>query len=208
MATDTPTNIFFDALSLNHWPLFLQQNYEMHEWRHASAILAADFPREFQDITDVLTNFRLLRSQVAAAGGNKSDISGGIDSQFYARGWVEKSFDTKILVDGYQIEVPTHKVDCYRNGVAFEIEWNNKDPFYDRDLSNFRLLFDLRVVSVGVILTRCSHLQRIFNELGKGSSYGNSTTHMNKLLPRIQGGGAGGCPVLVFGISENLYVED
>lgn len=195
-------------MALNLWSPFLLENYEMHEWHHASAILASDFPAEFHDITEILTNFRLLRSQVAAAGGNKSDISGGIDSQFYARGWVEKSFDTKIVVDDQPVEVPTHKVDCYRNRVAFEIEWNNKDPFYDRDLSNFRLLFDLRVVSVGVVLTRCSHLQKIFNALGKGSSYGNSTTHMSKLLPRVQGGGAGGCPVLVFGISDKLYVED
>jgi hypothetical protein len=30
---------------------------------------------------------------------------------------------------------------------------------------------------------------------------------MSKLLPKIQGGGGGGCPILVFGISKNLYVE-
>ncbi len=196
------------SMALDLWPAAIRDVYEIHEWRHASAVLHTDFPNEFNDIAEVLTDFKLLRSQVAAAGANKSPISKGIDSKFYQRGWVEKSFDTKILVDGHPIEVPTHKVDCYRNGIAFEIEWNNKDPFYDRDLSNFRLLFDLRVVSVGVILTRASHLQAIFDKLGKGSSYGNSTTHMSKLLPRVQGGGAGGCPVLVFGITERLYVED
>lgn len=143
-------------MALNLWPQSILDTYETLEWRHATAILHADFPAEFQDIINVLSNFRLLRSQVAAAGKNKSPISSGIDQQFYGRGWIEKSFDTKILVDGEAIEVPTHKVDCYRNKVAFEIEWNNKDPFYDRDLSNFRLLFDLRVVSVGVILTRAS----------------------------------------------------
>ena len=63
----------------------------------------------------------------------------------------------------------------------------------------------VRVVSVGVIVTRCDELQAIFKQLGKASSYGASTTHMSKLLPRIRGGGAGGCPVLVFGISAALY---
>jgi len=58
-----------------------------------------------------------------------------------------------------------------------------------------------------VIVTRCDELQLIFNRLGKGSSYGASTTHMSKLLPRVQGGGGGGCPILVFGISQKLYVE-
>lgn len=195
-------------MGLEVWPQSLRDKYEMHEWRHASAILRTDFPAEFDDISTILDGFVLKKSQIVAPGKNKSDISTSIDTQFYARGWVEHSFDTKILVDGQTIEVPTHKVDCYRNGVAFEIEWNNKDPFYDRDLSNFRLLFDLRVVSVGVILTRCSSLQAIFNALDKGSSYGNSTTHMSKLIPRVQGGGAAGCPVLVFGISEALYDEN
>ncbi len=53
-----------------------------------------------------------------------------------------------------------------------EIEWNNKDPFYDRDLNNFRLLFELRAVSVGVIVTRCNELQEIFDALGRGTRPG------------------------------------
>jgi len=28
---------------------------------------------------------------------------------------------------------------------------------------------------------------------------------MKKLLPRIEGGGGGGCPILVFGITQKLY---
>lgn len=187
---------------------FIRGHYEIHEWRHASAILASDFPNELADIEAVLKNFRLLRSQVLAPGGSKSDIAGGIDKALTARGWVEKKFETQIRVDEHVMDTPTHKVDCFKNRVALEIEWNNKDPFFDRDLNNFRLLFDLRAISVGVIVTRCSELQNIFNALGKGSSYGNSTTHMNKLLPRIEGGGGAGCPMLVFGISPALYVED
>ena len=50
-------------------------------------------------------------------------------------------------VDGNERLSPTHKVDCYKNRIALEIEWNNKDPFFDRDLNNFRLLFDLRAIS-------------------------------------------------------------
>ena len=103
---------------------------------------------------------------------------------------------------------PTHKVDCYKNRVALEVEWNNKDPFFDRDLYNFRLLFDLRAIDAGAIITRCSELQRIFNQLGRGPSFGNSTTHMAKLSPRLDGGSGGGCPVVVFGIRAAAYVED
>ena len=124
-------------------------------------------------------------------------------------GWVENKFDTKIVVDTAEHVAPTHKVDCYKKRVALEVEWNNKDPFfYDRDLNNFRLLFDLRAIDAGVIITRCTELQQIFNKLGRGRSFGNSTTHMAKLLPRLEGGGGGGCPVVVFGIRGAAYVED
>lgn len=70
--------------------------------------------------------------------------------------WVEKQFATAIVVDGEHSKSPTHSVDCFKGRVALEVEWNNKDPFYDRDLNNFRLLFDLQVIDVGVIITRCS----------------------------------------------------
>lgn len=186
-------------------PAELIESYEIHEWRHAAAILAADFPAEWSDITEVLGTFRLRKSAVAAPGGRKSPISNEIDQGFYDRGWTERMFDTKVVIDRESRDSPTHKVDCFRNRVALEIEWNNKDPFYDRDLNNFRLLFDLRVISVGVIVTRCDELQQIFDSLGKGASYGSSTTHMSKLLPRIEGGGGGGCPIIAFGIKPILY---
>ena len=189
-------------------PEFVRDNYECHEWRHASAILSQDFPAEWRDLCDLLATFRLRRSWVATGGGNKSKLSDFIDGFLGTRGWVETRFQTAIEVDGVRLDSPTHKVDCFRNRIALEIEWNNKDPFYDRDLNNFRLLFDLRVVSVGIILTRADALQDVFNDLGRGTSYGNSTTHMSKLLPRIRGGGGAGCPLLVFGITKALLVED
>ena len=189
-------------------PAFIRDSYECYEWKHASAILCQDFPDEWQDILDLLNSFRLKKSWISTGGGNKSKLSGFIDGFLAKRGWIEKQFQTAIEVDGARLDSPTHKIDCFKNAVALEIEWNNKDPFYDRDLNNFRLLFDLRAVSVGIIITRADELQDIFNQLGRGSSYGNSTTHMSKLLPRIEGGGGAGCPLLVFGITKALLVED
>jgi hypothetical protein len=187
---------------------FIRDCYEIHEWNQASAILKSDFPNEWNDIVDVLKNFRLNKSWITIGGGQKSKVSRAIDRAFYERGWCEKHFKTKVVVDESSMDSPTHKVDCYRNRVALEIEWNNKDPFFDRDLNNFRLLFNLRAISVGVIITRCDELQDIFHSIERGKSYGASTTHMSKLLPRIEGGGGAGCPILVFGITKKLYIED
>lgn len=195
-------------MGINLLPTFVRENYEIHERRHACAILSQDFPNEWDDICGVLSEFRLNKSWIANPGGRKSAVSQAIDGALYRRRWEEKTFDTKIVVDNREDRSPTHGVDCFKNKIALEIEWNNKDPFYDRDLNNFRLLFDLRVVSVGVIVTRCDDLQEIFVQLERGKSFGASTTHMSKLLPKIDGGGGGGCPLLVFGISRRLYVED
>lgn len=185
-------------------PEFIRDQYQVHEWKHACAILKCDFPDEWQDIIELLQHFRLRLSWLVEAGGRKSKVSDHIDNFLYQRGWQEKQFYTAIHIDGREMISPTHKIDCYRNRIALEVEWNNKDPFFDRDLNNFRLLFDLRAISVGVIITRSDELQQIFNEIGRGHSYGASTTHLAKLLPRIEGGSGAGCPILAFGIKAAL----
>ena len=118
-------------------PTALRSLYEVHEWKHACAILENDFPVEWQAIIDTLTAFRCYRNWIDVPGGRKSKVSEAIDSALYARSWVEKHFDTEISIDGQRTKPPTHSVDCFKNRVALEIEWNNKDPFYDRDLKNF-----------------------------------------------------------------------
>ena len=195
-------------MGLNQLPQAILEGYEVHEWRHACAILVTDFPSEWQDLVDLLQSFRLCRSWITVGGGRKSRVASTIDEFLVNRGWQEKEFRTSISVDEKTIESPTHKVDCFKNQVGIEIEWNNKDPFFDRDLNNFRLLFDLRAMSVGVIITRSDQLQEIFDSLGRGNSYGASTTHMSKLLPRLAGGGGAGCPVLVIGITQQQYTPD
>jgi hypothetical protein len=87
------------------------------------------------------------------------------------------------------------------------LEWSNKDPFFDRDLNNFRLLFDLRAVHVGVIVTKSMDLKDVFTGLGIWEKYGTSTTWIPKLIPRIEGGGGGGCPILVIGITKARFEE-
>lgn len=186
----------------------LRELYHVDEWRNAAGVLSTACPVEWEEIIEVLRQFRLRRSEIVAAGGAKSPIARQIDGGFYRLGWQEKQFATAIKLDSETYESPTHKIDCLKGRVALEVEWNNKDPFFDRDLNNFRLLFDLRAIDVGVIVTRGSELQAIFKSLGKGASYGASTTHRDKLLPRIEGGGGGGCPVLTFAIKPALYIND
>lgn len=190
-------------------PATIRCKYEIFDWRNAAAILSTVHSNEWTDIIDVLGAFELRHSDFAVGGGNKSRMAAQIDSALFARGWIEHSFDTKIVVDGVEYPSPTHAVDCFRGKVALEVEWNNKDPFFDRDLNNFRLLYDLRIADAGIVVTRATSLEAVLLEAGRSkTTYGKATTHTDKLIPKIVGGGAGGCPVLVFGIAEGAYVDD
>lgn len=189
----------------NLLPKEIRDSYQIEERHHACSILRTDFPEQWKDLVAVLRDFKLRRSDIAAGGGNKSPISRGIDALFFRRGWAEKSFDIKVTVDGAETLSPTHHVDYYKNRVAVETEWNNKDPFFDRDLTTFRLLFELNVLSVGVIITRADELQDLFAEMGKKGAAGAATTHMSKLLPKMYNRASGGCPVLALGITKRKY---
>ena len=119
-----------------------------------------------------------------------------------------------------------HKVDYVKGKVAFDLEWNSKDQTFDRDLYAFSAFFQTGVIDVGVLLTRSSTLDAIFPRLGYAldssgnidhkrngdprmtyEKYGASTTWMGKLIPRLNAGRNGGCPVLAIGITP-VCIED
>jgi len=192
-------------LGKNLLPDDIRDNYQIEERHHACSILKTDFPSQWRDLIDVLREFRLRKTDFAKKGGNKSPIARAIDSLFFERGWIEKSFEIKVTADGDETLAPTHLVDYYKNRIAVETEWNNKDPFFDRDLTTFRLLFELNVLSVGIIITRADELQDLFIELGKLTAAGQSTTHMSKLIPKMYNRASGGCPVPALGITKKKY---
>ena len=84
-------------MSIELLPKFIRENYEVHEWKHACAILKEDFPNEWNDIISVLTDFRLNKSWIVKPGGRKSKVSGYIDEFLYDRGWIEKEFTTQVV---------------------------------------------------------------------------------------------------------------
>ena len=190
-------------------PEVVRHKFEVFNWRNAIAVLGNVHTEDFAEVLEVLSRFQLNHSDFSVAGGNKSMMAKFIDRELGALGWREKSFNTKIVVDEVETPSPTHKVDCFKGKIALEVEWNNKDPFFDRDLNNFRLLFDLQVIDAGIIVTRTTALQETLAGAGRAATtFGMVTTHSEKLYPKIRGGGAGGCPVLVFGIKPEAYHDD
>lgn len=189
-------------------PQELRELYEIHDYKHAAAILAKEFPAEYEEIRVALMEFRFKRSDIIEGGGNESLIPKRFSSLLKPKGWREAKLEAKMVVNDEEIRVESHKIDYCKGRVAVDLEWNSKDQTFDRDLYAFRTFFDYDKISVGVLVTRSIELNDIFKHLEIMQKYGASTTQMGKLLPRLHSGRNGGCPILVFGITKKLYIDD
>ena len=190
-----------------HVPTDLRDLYEVYEYRHAAALLYSEFPVLYAEVCESLREFRFNRTQVTESGGNESEIPKTFSRLLRPKGWIEGKLSATLTVDSQIVQQDTHKIDYIKGRVAFDLEWNSKDQTFDRDLFAFRTFFDYNKISVGVLVTRSERLDSLFRELGIIKKYGASTTHLGKLLPRMKSGRGGGCPLLIFGITEKLLWE-
>ena len=199
-------------------PTDIAELYEVHDYKHAAAILSVDFPSEFGEVCKAFRIFRLNEEEVKKPGDNESPIPKKFAEILRPMGWIEKSLSAKVVVDDQEVNQSTHKVDFLKGRVALDVEWNSKDQTFDRDLYAFRAFFEYDKISLGILVTRSNELDPWFKALGAyndkhgerrrySDKYGASTTHMGKLLPRLKAGRSGGCPVLVFGITPRLVAK-
>lgn len=189
-----------------HLPKEILDNYKVFDQRHAAAILAAEFPEELQEMCSALSAFRFRESEIVASGGNESDIPKHFSKLLRPLNWKERNLKAALTVDEEVFRPESHKIDYVKSRVALDLEWNSKDQTFDRDLLAFRAFFEYDRISVGVLITRGPQLKDLFKKLGIQSKYGASTTHWDKLIPRLLSGRAGGCPILALGITDALYL--
>lgn len=196
-------------------PEELSDLYEIHDYGHAAAILANEFPVEYNEIVEAHLKFRFTDADVKKHGGNESPIPKKFSKILRPMGWQETSLRLEQTADGVTVSQDTHKIDYVKGPVAFDLEWNSKDQTFDRDLGAMGRFFAFDRISVAVLTTRSNRLDPYFPTLGSvqdkhgvsrpvRAKYGASTTHMGKLLPRLNAKRNGGCPVLVFGITPEL----
>ena len=125
---------------------------------HAEAILAHDFADESRALISQLLNFKVSVSELVTGGGGESGQTQRLRHALDDIGWRKHNFAVQVVIDGATRDGVSHEVDhvlVTRAGtLALEIEWNNKDPFFDRDLENFQRLHALSAISLGVIVTR------------------------------------------------------
>jgi hypothetical protein len=141
---------------------------------HAKAILSGDFPNAAGEIEGVLLNATIPVEEIIAGGGGESKGTQRLRRGLQAQGWATQEFVVKKLINDVPREAISHKMDHVKSyplesggtgTIALEIEWNNKDPFYDRDLENFKRLHADGAISVGIIITRGRTLHDRMREL-------------------------------------------
>jgi hypothetical protein len=209
----TPT---FDGVSVRELPT----GYIYRATRFADLILRDGFPEHFQDLCETLDQFYVGLDELRSGGGNRSTIAARLDGALYDRGWGKQNVEIETRINGQVIsKVRSHEIDLFKlgpgghfPGIAEETEWNNKDPFFDRDLSNFYALHRAGAIAAGIIITRGPRLLRLLMAdprltLEVQKKYGVSTTHWGKLMPRVDVGGGGECPLLLVGIEPERLVE-
>jgi hypothetical protein len=133
---------------------------------HAEAILAHDFPRELELVAQVLVEFRISLEEIITGGGGESGLTQRLRHELSDLNWRKHNFEVQTVVDGRANTGVSHEVDHVKfaeaGALALEIEWNNKDPFFDRDLENFHRLHALSAISLGIVVTRGSTMQAAF----------------------------------------------
>ena len=138
-------------------------DFEVDFRSHARAILQLDFPEVADQLEEVLLASTIPIEEIIGSGGGETKGTQRLRRALKGRGWQKHNFIVQRTIDGVQREAQSHEVDHIRvfasGVVALEIEWNNKDPFFDRDLENFKRLHSDGAISLGIIVTRGASLQ-------------------------------------------------
>jgi hypothetical protein len=141
----------FDALT--------QRGFQVEYVAHAKAILASDFPDAAAELESALMAATIPIEEIIAGGGGEAKGTQRLRRALSAKSWLKTTFVIEKRINNVPKESQSHEVDHVRtfadgSRIALEIERNNKDPFFDRDLENFKRLHADGAISAGVIVTR------------------------------------------------------
>jgi Restriction endonuclease BglII len=139
------------------------KSFQLRFVSHAQAILSVDFPDAVAQIETALDRLVIPIEELIRGGGGEAKLTQRLRRAFADLGWTKRKFEIKKFINAVEKQAISHEVDHVHESkkglIALEIEWNNKDPFFDRDLENFKRLHAEGAISVGVIVTRGAELQ-------------------------------------------------
>lgn len=148
-------------------PLFPQlrhSGFDLQWTYHADAILRVDFPDAVDELDSIISPTKIPLSEMVGSGGGEAKVTQRMRRALSDEGWQKAEIPVEKRINHKVTYSTSHEVDHVKafdaGTIALEIEWNNKDPFYDRDLENFQRLHADGAISLGVIVTRGTSFQR------------------------------------------------
>jgi hypothetical protein len=139
-----------------------EKHFETKFLSHAAAILEKDFPQALTELDEALSGLTIPITEIVAVGGGETKGTQRMRRALSNLGWKKFEFVIRKIINGVERESTSHEIDHVKefdgNALALEIEWNNKDPFFDRDLENFKRLHAEGAISAGIIVTRGTSL--------------------------------------------------
>ena len=146
------------------------RGWDVEDLNHGLIISKKLFKNELNLLVEILKTFKLNpEDHFIKRGGGESKQTSYLSKKFQELEWEKNSITSinKIIFERKfnQIskEGTSHEIDhigfnADNQKFAIEIEWNNKDEFFDRDFLNFDKLWNLGVIDLGIIITRGKNL--------------------------------------------------
>jgi hypothetical protein len=148
-----------------------EKGFNVLALHHAEAIISKDMPEAEVDIERALLSLDIPIVEIVAGGGGEARLTQRLRRGLAEKDWRKRNIQVRKLVKWgdnereREVAALSHEIDHVKSFgseefvFALEIEWNNKDPFFDRDLENFKRLHAEGAVSVGGLITRGDSLQ-------------------------------------------------
>ena len=150
----------------------IDRGFQVEFHAHAAAIIGTDFPEVVAELEPPLLEMSVPIAELIASGGGEAKATQRLRHALKDKGWDKQRFVVEKTINGVRRESTTHEMDHVRHyghgTIALEIEWNNKDPFFDRDLEKFKRLHADGVISAGIIVTRGRSLHEALRDLVHG----------------------------------------
>jgi len=144
-----------------------KKGWEIEDKDNALLIAGSYFKKEFKELDDALSKFTIPVTDFIRSGGNQAEptkrLKKIVDSFDWGKNNVES--ETKVVFSDKSLEPITtkavsHEIDHLgtdsrkERKFSLEIEWNNKDEFFDRDFAAVKGLYEMGVIEFGIIILK------------------------------------------------------
>ncbi|MVA97107.1 restriction endonuclease [Nitratireductor sp. CAU 1489] len=169
------------------------RGFDVLALHHSEAIISQDMPQAEAEIEEALLSLDIPIVEIVAGGGGEAGLTQRLRRGLAERHWTKRNIRVRKLVswgddfEEREVAALSHEIDHVKSFgdnswvFALEIEWNNKDPFFDRDLESFKRLHAEGAVSVGAIITRGESLQREIRALLRRFADDNKINNIDDL---------------------------